>query len=271
MLKSKIMLPVDSTKIEVDVYGIERVTHRFAAGNRTVVIVPGLTCKNWPNYLGVYEDLATVFSKEGFLCVTFASRGQYPSGGAWLHKNAVRDVDVILNFLYSQGATQDSLGLLGRSIGTSVALSYIVNRPHKVNSVALWGTAYRRLYDSFFGNMEAARRLMDPRRTVIDQSFLFTDEMLPEHLLPSVEHPLLLGYGTEDVYSTLEEQIGAFGMSQSHLSSFVAIKGATHEMDAKHSAFPIYAHTFVNWFDSTLKVSPTRAERRAADVKSLGD
>lgn len=258
MLKYKMMLPVDSTKIEVDIYGIERISYRFGANNRIVVIVPGLTCKNWPNYVGVYEDLATVLNAEGFLCVVFASRGQHPSGGTWLHKNAVKDVDAILNFLHSQGATQDSVGLLGRSIGTSVALSYVVGRAHKVSSVALWGTAYKRLYSSFFGNMDVARRLMEPRRTSIDDSFVFTEEMLPEHLLPSVRHPLLIGYGTQDIYSTFEEQVGAFGLSQSTLSSFVAIKDAMHEMDSKHPAFPIYAHTFVNWFSRTLTVSPAR-------------
>lgn len=254
MLKETIMLPVEGIKIEVDIYGIRKLTYAFAESRRIVVIVPGLTCKNWVNYAPVYSDLATGLNERGFLCVVFSSRGQRPSGGKWLHANAVKDLDAVLKFLFSHGAKASALGLLGRSIGTSVTLSYLCEKPSMAGAAALWGTPFRKLYSSFFANINAAKLLMEPRLTSIDESFVFTEEMLPENLLPRIQNPLLMGYGSQDIYSTLEEQVESFKLLSNKTSSFVVVKDAIHEMDGSHVAFPIYFGSFSNWFAMTLTV-----------------
>jgi len=238
--------------MQVDIYGAESLQGAFCAHRRIIVIVPGATSKNFPPYASVYADLSEFLARRGFLCVTFAARGQTPTLGTWSHRNAEEDLPRVVCFLQEHDAGPDSIGLFGRSSGANVALSYADRHPTGVGAVAVWGTCYRRFFEAFYSDLDHARSALQDSGTILVQQFALSEESFAEDLLPKIQVPLFMGYGTKDTYSTLGEQVEAFSLVRTRSCTLSIIKDAIHAMDRHHPAFEYYAGTVAMWFESTL-------------------
>jgi len=247
---SRMLLDVEASHIEIDLYRPVDATLHGAEGPPVIVIVPGAASKNWHGYRALCEPLAMALADAGFSSLNFAARGQEPCPGTWSLQSMLTDLGALLHHLRSTGLSR--IGLLAYSAGTSVALAYVLQDPNWVRSVAMWGTCFSPFYASFYSDIAEARRRLAKLGTRISDDFRVPSSMMPEHLLPSVTVPLLLAFGTEDQYSSISDQLTAFTRSASSRSEFVVIKNATHAITSAHPAFPDLIAVFRSWFFRTL-------------------
>jgi pimeloyl-ACP methyl ester carboxylesterase len=160
------------------------------------------------------------------------------------------DLDCVVRHIRS--VRSGSLGLLGYSAGTSVALSYANRVGLAVFSIALWGTCFRRFYSEYYADLDRARSDLSAMQTSMAPDFEIAEDMLPEYLVPRLNQPIFFGYGSHDTYATLSDQCGLFESSQNTANVLYVLKNGRHAMDKRHPGFTAYARAISEWFDATL-------------------
>jgi pimeloyl-ACP methyl ester carboxylesterase len=261
MATRTIKLPVGRDEIEMDLYASSGEACD-SISRCCIVIVPGATNKNWPPYQPVCADIAESIAAAGFDCVAFAARGQQPCTGQWSHESLEEDLAAVVDYVEQDSPASLSIGLLALSAGTSPALSFACRYPDRVKCLAFWGTCFRGFYDAFYADLNRAKEVLSEYQTVLREDFSIPERLYPEVLLPRLQVPLLLGFGTKDQHSSMQEHCEALRSCGTNNVSLVIMKDTPHSVHRKHHSFQQYANTMVSWFSAWLSDGDLRVALR---------
>ncbi len=228
------------------------IAERDGENKPVVVVVPGLSSRHSDKYSCVYNDLGAGLATSGFTAVTFSTRGQAGSGGYYSFPNIVEDISLIVSYLKESKITQNNIHLLSRSSGGPPALRFATLPEFKddIRSLALWGISLKSVYEDIFGDEKREYWLnrMKDGGTVVKEDFLDT-LFYPEDIVCNVDNPVLFFLGTEDEFTTPEEQLVLLRETAHSASSLRVIKGAKHAIDKDSDFFENYMQSFTNWFN----------------------
>lgn len=206
---------------------------------------------------GMFDNLAEVLTKEGYLVYRFDFSGCGESDGDYSKTSLTKlknDLEKIINFIKSEPEVdRNKIGILAQSFGTSVTLAL---RP-KVKTIVLMGTIIKlkEIFKKLFGDSYNPKGISTKIRSsgrITTVNFGFWVDLNKYDLLETVNNfkpSVLLIHGSEDISIPIENSRLLFN-SLKNQKEFLILKGADHSLNPCREQMH---EAVINWFGKYLK------------------